>query len=583
MKSTNKKKDDRKIAIYSRKSKYTGKGESTKNQIEMCKKKIAFQFDDIDLDNDIIVYEDEGFTGYNMNRPAFQKMLKDIRDNKIKIIAFYRLDRISRNVTDFSNLVTELDNYGVVFLSATENIENVTPSGRAMMFMSSVFAQLERDTTAERIRDNMIDLAKTGRWLGGNTPTGFDSEQIEHITIDGKKRKLFKLTENEEMPIIITLFKKMLELKSLTKLETYTIQHDIKTKNDKYFSRWGLKNILTNPVYAYADKDTLEYFKTFDVEIYAEEKDFNGDHGLMVYNKTEHKGKNKVVIKRDVEDWIISIGKHKGVVSGKEWVEIQELILKNSDMRYRKPSASNSLLSGLIRCSHCGSFMRPKLKNKTISEDGRRRFDYMCELKDKSRKQKCQCKNINGLEADDLVMEKIKELANPKSLFYQSLKEISKNTFTEEYKNNEELKALRTSLTKNEKDISSLLDKIKYVDIDLLDDISKEIKSLKEQNLKIEKQIKDLTNTNYEEINDKDTADLLLNVLDTYFNEFNELDLNTKRNLIKLLVSSVTTDGEDITINFIGARTLQDKDVCACNKTSDVLRISGFPTGEDSK
>ena len=101
-------------------------------------------------------------------------------------------------------------------------------------------------------------------------------------------------------------------------------------------------------------------------------------------------------------------------------------------MRYRKPSASNSLLSGLIRCSHCGSFMRPKLKNKTITEDGRRRFDYMCELKDKSRKQKCTCKNINGLEADDLVMEKIKELANPKSLFYQSLKEISKNTFTED-------------------------------------------------------------------------------------------------------------------------------------------------------
>ena len=105
MQNSNKKKDDRKIAVYSRKSKYTGKGESTKNQIEMCKKKIAFQFDDIDLDNDIIVYEDEGFTGYNMNRPAFQKMLKDIRDNKIKVIAFYRLDRISRNVTDFSNLV----------------------------------------------------------------------------------------------------------------------------------------------------------------------------------------------------------------------------------------------------------------------------------------------------------------------------------------------------------------------------------------------------------------------------------------------------------------------------------------------
>lgn len=568
MQSTSKKKDDRKIAIYSRKSKYTGKGESTKNQIEMCKKKIAFQFPDVDLENDIIIYEDEGFTGYNMNRPDFQRLLKDIRNNKIKVIAFYRLDRISRNVTDFSNLVTELDNFGVVFLSATENIESITPSGRAMMFMSSVFAQLERDTTAERIRDNMIDLAKTGRWLGGNTPTGFDSEQIEKITIDGKKRKLFKLSDNDEMPIVITLFKKMLELKSLTKLETYTIQNDIKTKNGKYFTRWSLKNILTNPVYAIADIDTLEYFKKFDVEIYAEEKDFNGNHGLMVYNKTEHKGKNKIVIKRDIEDWIISIGKHKGNIIGKDWVEVQNLLLKNSDMRYRKPSASNALLSGILRCSHCGSFMRPKLKNKTISEDGRRRFDYMCELKERSRKQKCQCKNINGLEADDLVMEKIKELANPNSLFYQSLKEISKNTFTEEYKNNEELKALRSSLSKNEKDINALLDKIKYIDVELLDDISKEIKSLKEQNIKIEKQIKDLTNTNYDEINDKDTSDLVLHVLDTYFNEFDNLDLNTKRNLIKLLVSSITTDGEDITINFIGARNIKD---------------DTFPTSEDSK
>ncbi len=568
MQSTSKKKDDRKIAIYSRKSKYTGKGESTKNQIEMCKKKIAFQFPDVDLENDIIIYEDEGFTGYNMNRPDFQRLLKDIRNNKIKVIAFYRLDRISRNVTDFSNLVTELDNFGVVFLSATENIESITPSGRAMMFMSSVFAQLERDTTAERIRDNMIDLAKTGRWLGGNTPTGFDSEQIEKITIDGKKRKLFKLSDNDEMPIVITLFKKMLELKSLTKLETYTIQNDIKTKNGKYFTRWSLKNILTNPVYAIADKDSLEYFKKFDVEIYAEEKDFNGSNGLMVYNKTEHKGKNKIVIKRDIEDWIISIGKHKGNIIGKDWVEVQNLLLKNSDMRYRKPSASNALLSGILRCSHCGSFMRPKLKNKTISEDGRRRFDYMCELKERSRKQKCQCKNINGLEADDLVMEKIKELANPNSLFYQSLKEISKNTFTEEYKNNEELKALRSSLSKNEKDINALLDKIKYIDVELLDDVSKEIKSLKEQNIKIEKQIKDLTNANYDEINDKDTSDLVLHVLDTYFNEFDNLDLNTKRNLIKLLVSSITTDGEDITINFIGARNIKD---------------DTFPTSEDSK
>ena len=163
MRTKEKKEDNRKFAIYSRKSKFTGKGESTHNQTEQCKAELIHKFPKIDLENDIIVYEDEGYTGYNMDRPDFKRMMNDIYANKIRTIAFYKLDRISRNVSDFSNLLNELDDYDVTFLSATENIDNVTPTGKAMMFMISVFAQLERDTIAERIRDNMIDLAKTGR------------------------------------------------------------------------------------------------------------------------------------------------------------------------------------------------------------------------------------------------------------------------------------------------------------------------------------------------------------------------------------------------------------------------------------
>jgi len=562
-------KDNRKIAIYSRKSKFTGKGESTFNQIEMCKKKIAFTFDDVDLENDIIIFEDEGYTGYNMNRPDFQKMLNMIRNKEIKAVSFYKLDRISRNVSDFSNLVTELDNFDVSFLSATESIENVTPAGRAMMFMISVFAQLERDTIAERIRDNMIELAKTGRWLGGNTPTGFESEQIEQISIDGKKRKLFKLSPiDEEIKVVKTLFNKLLELKSQTKLETYLLQNHIKTKNDKSYSRWGLKNILVNPVYAIADKDTLEYFKRFDIEIYADESDFDGTHGLMVYNKTEKKGAKGTVEKRDVSDWVVSIGKHKGVITGKEWVEVQDILDKNSDKRYRKPTTSNALLSGIIRCSYCGSFMRPKLKNRTFSEDGRKRFDYMCELKDKSKKQLCECKNTNGLESDDLVMKAIKDLARPSSKFYKSLKKLSTNSFNKDDKNNQELKALKSTLSKNENDIATLLDKIKIIDNSLLDDLTTEIKKLKDSNIEIENRIKELSDNDYNQISDKETAEMLLNILDTYFNSFDTLDLNTKRNMIKLLISSITSDGIDITINFIGARTMTDEN---------------FPTSVDCK
>ena len=558
MKSKRHMKDERKIAIYSRKSKYTGKGESIQNQIEACKRKIDFTFEGVDLENDIIVFEDEDFTGANTKRPAYQTMIRAIKKNEIKVIAFYKLDRISRNVSDFSNLVIELDNYDVTFLSATENIENVTPSGRAMMYMTSVFAQLERDTIAERIRDNMIELAKTGRWLGGTPPTGFKSKQIETLSVDGKKRTLFQLDELiDEKKLVMTILYKMLELKSLSKVETFTLQNNIKTRAGKNWSRFAIRNLLTNPVYAIADQDTLEYFKGLGLDIYADEKDFDGEHGMTVYNKTEKKNNN--VVKKDISEWIVSVGKHKGFISGKLWVEIQNIIDGNSDKKYRRPSTSNAMMSGILRCSHCGTFMRPKLSNQSVDDKGRRQFDYMCELKDRSKKQRCQCKNIKGLEADDLVLEEFRKIMSPTSKFYLALKKLSAGSFDKENRENQELKALKSLIAKNENSIAILLDRIKIIDVSLLDDLSKEIKSLKQANIELEKQIKALTNTDYDVISDKETADLLLNLIDTYLSSFDTLDLNTKRNLIKLLVSSITSDGEDITINFLGARDSDNK------------------------
>ena len=412
-----------------------------------------------------------------------------------------------------------------------------------------------------------LNLRKLVVGFGGITPTGFGSEQIENITVDGKVRKLYKLSPiDSEVRIVKILFDKMRELKSQTKLETYTIQNDIKTKNNKVYTRWSLKNILMNPVYAVADKDTLQYFKNLHVDIYADEKEFDGIHGLMVYNKTEKK--KRQVVKRDINDWIIAVGKHEGIISGKEWIEVQNILHQNSEMRYRKPGASNALLSGILRCEYCGSLMRIKLRHNVVDSEGCRVFDYMCELKDKSRKQKCQSKNINGLEADRLVMEEIKKLVVPTGKFYQALKSLSTDAFSQDSKNSEEVKTLKVLRNKNKKDINLLLDKIKYIDVELLDDLSIQIKKLKEANIEIEKQINKLSNTNYDEINDKETADLVLNVLDNYFTSFDTLDLNTKRNMIKMLVSSITSDGEDININFIGARNVKN---------------NIFPTSEDCK
>ena len=133
------KKNEEYIAIYSRKSKFTGKGESIGNQIELCKDYVRNMFGEEYVER-CVIFEDEGFSGGNLKRPAFQKMITEVRKHKFKAIVVYRLDRISRNISDFSGLIDELTNLDVSFISIREQFDTSTPMGRAMMYIISVFS-----------------------------------------------------------------------------------------------------------------------------------------------------------------------------------------------------------------------------------------------------------------------------------------------------------------------------------------------------------------------------------------------------------------------------------------------------------
>lgn len=175
------------IAIYSRKSRFTGKGESIENQVEMCREHIFKHIED-GKNSNISVYEDEGFSGKNLERPQFKKMMQNAKRQPFDFIVCYRLDRISRSIGDFATLIEELNEREINFICIKEQFDTSTPMGRAMMYIASVFAQLERETIAERVRDNMLMLAKMGRWLGGTTPTGYASEKVDNMIVDGKVR-----------------------------------------------------------------------------------------------------------------------------------------------------------------------------------------------------------------------------------------------------------------------------------------------------------------------------------------------------------------------------------------------------------
>ena len=557
----NQKNDERFLAIYGRKSKFTGKGESIKNQIDKCMEQLKFKYGSVyeNIEKYIKVYSDEGFTGYNTDRPEFQKLLEDIKKNKIKVVIVYRLDRISRNVTDFCNLKDKFAEYNVDFISVTENFDTSTPLGNAMLMISSVFAQLERDTIAERVRDNMYELAKTGRWLGGNTPLGYGSEKVESIDIDGKKRSLYKLVwVPEEKRTIELLWDKLEELKGIHKLESYLMQNDIKTRNGNYFTRFSLMNIFKNPVYVVADKKSKEFFESMGATIYADEKDLDGKHGLIAYNKRQER-KGKTDIEKDISEWIIAVGKHKGIISSDRFIESWNLLIKNKDKRFRNPRQNESVLSGVIRCKHCGSYMRPRLR-ATYNSNGKRNFSYLCELKDKSRKKLCQCKNVDGLETDRLVIQKIKELTLPTSEFMKKLKEIADGKPREENKKQNELQSLKMVYTNNKIKIEKLINKLAEVDNEILNDVANQIKSLKTKNNEIEKEIKRLETQISTETDEKKTASLAIDLINSYMKDFDNLDLIDKKTLIKTIISSALCDGENVYINFIG-NSLEKKSI----------------------
>ena len=137
------------FAIYSRKSVLTGRGESIENQVELCRSYLAAHYPGV-RPEEVAVYEDEGFSGKDFQRPQFRRMLEDIRRARPEALVCYRLDRVSRSVGDFADLIRRLEGWGVAFLCIREKFDTSTPMGKAMMYIASVFAQLERETIAQQ-------------------------------------------------------------------------------------------------------------------------------------------------------------------------------------------------------------------------------------------------------------------------------------------------------------------------------------------------------------------------------------------------------------------------------------------------
>lgn len=151
-------------AIYARQSVDKKDSLSIEGQIALCRRYAA---------PDALIFEDRGFSGKNTKRPAFTELMRAVEDGRVGRIIVYRLDRFSRSLADFSALWETLQKNGVAFQSVTEQFDTSGPMGRAMLHIVMTFAQLERETTAARVRDNYRHRVSLGAWPGGPAPYGF--------------------------------------------------------------------------------------------------------------------------------------------------------------------------------------------------------------------------------------------------------------------------------------------------------------------------------------------------------------------------------------------------------------------------
>ena len=132
-------------------------------------------------------YDDGGFSGGTLERPALKRLLADIEEGLVDVVVVYKIDRLSRSLMDFSKLVEVFDRAGVTFVSVTQSFNTTTSMGRLTLNILLSFAQFEREVTAERIRDKIRASRQKGMFMGGNVPLGYVVKDRKLVVVRGRR------------------------------------------------------------------------------------------------------------------------------------------------------------------------------------------------------------------------------------------------------------------------------------------------------------------------------------------------------------------------------------------------------------
>jgi len=330
------------IAIYARKSIERENSISCDTQIEYCRMMIRPE----ERAEKVITFVDNGFSGGNVERDGFREMMKQIARGAVTKLIVYRLDRISRSLSDFVQILDTLKKHGVQFVSSQESFDTSSPYGEMIVKILMVFAEFERQSTIERVTQAYAHRSELGLYMGGRQPYGFTLIGTE---IHGIKTKMLAPieTETEHLRYIFETY--AVQGMTLRRLMDSLIRRGMMPEQGSW-STAKLSSILKNPIYVRADNSIYEYYSRRNCRIISDIAAFDGVHGAQLYGKTKHEAE-------DMSDMKLVIMSHEGVIPANIWLACQKKIAKNKQFG-ASVSNTTSWLGGKVFCKKCGRTMR---------------------------------------------------------------------------------------------------------------------------------------------------------------------------------------------------------------------------------
>ena len=327
-------------AIYVRQSADRADSVSLETQEQLCRR-------DIPPDTPVQVYSDRGFSGRNTDRPALRALLAAVRADTVSRVLVYKLDRISRNLADFTQLLREFEQHRVTFESHTERFETASPMGQAMQSLLMVFAQLERETICGRVRDAAFARAKAGFDTGGRPPFGF--RKVPHL-IGGKRTQM--LAPDAHAQDAADAFSQYLRAEgSLTTVCGAWNRQGIRTACGAAWSPNTLCRLLRNPVYAQADFRVYAYLSSRGATLCVPDP-LPEHRGVYLY--TDRRISHSRFT--DLHGSLAICAPHTGLIPPELWLGCQKKLDASRKIR-NTGKGCRSFLSGLMFCMHCGSAM----------------------------------------------------------------------------------------------------------------------------------------------------------------------------------------------------------------------------------